>query len=151
VRILVIHGPNLNLLGIREPDIYGRTTLQAINRRLRARADELGVAVSDFQSNSEGEIVDRIQAAALDIPRADGIVINPAAYTHTSIAIRDALSAVELPTWEIHLTDPTAREKFRHVSLVRDICVGHTAGRGPDGYVEALDGLVAHLRGEDRA
>jgi len=148
VRILVIHGPNLNLLGIREPEVYGKTTLQEINRQLRARGQEIGAAISDFQSNHEGDIVDRIQAAALDIPRADGIVLNPAGYTHTSVAIRDALTAVELPTWEIHISDPSTREKFRHFSYVRDICVGCTAGKGPWGYLEALDGLVAHLRGE---
>ncbi len=145
MRILVIHGPNLNLLGIREPEVYGKTTLQEINRSLRARGEEIGAAISDFQSNHEGDIVDRIQAAALDIPRADGIILNPAGYTHTSVAIRDALTAVSLPTWEIHISDPSKREKFRHVSLVRDICVGCTAGRGSGGYIEALDGLVAHL------
>ena len=147
MRILVIHGPNLNLLGIREPEVYGTTTLQEINRHLRSRAAEMGVTVSDFQSNHEGDIIDRIQAAALDVPRADGIIINPAGYTHTSVAIRDALTAVALPTWEIHISDPAKREKFRHVSLVRDITVGFTAGLGPGGYLEALDGLVEYLRG----
>ena len=150
MRILVIHGPNLNLLGIREPEVYGKTTLQEINRRVRARGAEIGATISDFQSNHEGDIVDRIQAAALDIPRADGIIINPAGYTHTSVAIRDALAAVQLPTWEIHISDPSSREEFRHFSYVRDICVGCTAGLGPDGYLEALDGLAAILRqGED--
>jgi 3-dehydroquinate dehydratase type II len=151
VRILVIHGPNLNLLGIREPEVYGTTRLQEINRSLRDRAEDLGVQVSDFQSNHEGDIIDRIQAAALDVPRADGIILNPAGYTHTSVAIRDALIAVSIPTWEIHISDPATREKFRHVSLVRDIAVGFTAGKGSDGYLEALDGLVAHLRGEGDA
>ena len=146
MRILVIHGPNLNLLGMREPEIYGTVTLQEIHRRLRTRAGELGVKLSTFQSNHEGDIIDRIQAAALDAPRAEGIVINPAGFTHTSVAISDALTAVKLPTWEIHLSDPTKREKFRHVSLMKDICVGCTRGRGPDGYLEALDELVAHLR-----
>lgn len=146
MRILVIHGPNLNLLGIREPAVYGTTTLQEINRSLRRRAAELEVSLSDFQSNSEGEIVDRIQAAALDVPRAQGIIINPAGYTHTSVAIRDALAAVAVPTWEIHISDPSQRESFRHFSYVRDIAVGFTAGQGSDGYLLALDGLVAHLR-----
>ena len=150
MRILVIHGPNLNLLGIREPEVYGATTLHEINRSLRARGEELDVVISDFQSNHEGDIVDRIQAAALDIPRAEGIILNPAGYTHTSVAIRDALTAVKLPTWEIHISDPESREEFRHVSYVRDICVGCTKGRGPDGYLEALEGLVAHLRGEGK-
>jgi len=146
VRILVINGPNLNLLGMREPEIYGTVTLQEIHRRLRQQADDLGVKLSTFQSNHEGDIIDRIQAAALDAPRADGIVINPAGFTHTSVAIRDALTAVKLPTWEIHLSDPLKREKFRHISLMKDICVGCTSGRGPDGYIEALNELVVHLR-----
>jgi 3-dehydroquinate dehydratase-2 len=150
MRILVIHGPNLNLLGRREPEIYGTATLAEIDRRLGDRADELGVALGTFQSNHEGAIVDRIQAAALDEPRADGLIINPAAYTHTSVAIRDAIAAVALPAWEVHLSDPAVREDFRHVSYVRDVCVGHVAGRGPDGYLVALDALVARLRAAGR-
>ncbi len=146
MRILVIHGPNLNLLGRREPGIYGHATLADIDRRLLVRARQLGVALDSFQSNHEGDIVDRIQAAVLDEPRAQGILINPAAYTHTSVAIRDALAAVDLPAWEVHLTDPATREAFRRVSHVRDVCQGHVAGRGPDGYLEALEALVAHLR-----
>ncbi|HOX25772.1 MAG TPA: type II 3-dehydroquinate dehydratase [Candidatus Krumholzibacteria bacterium] len=147
MRILVIHGPNLNLLGRREPAIYGYDTLADIEVRLRARAGELAVDLDTFQSNHEGAIVDRIQAAVLAEPHADGLVINPAAYTHTSVAIRDAIAAVALPAWEVHLSDPATREGFRRVSYVRDVCVGHTAGRGADGYLEALAGLVEHLRG----
>jgi len=147
VRILVIHGPNLNLLGRREPDVYGRDTLADIDARLRDGASALGVDLDIVQSNHEGAIVDRIQAAVLAQPRADGLIINPAAYTHTSVAIRDAIAGVALPAWEVHLTDPQTREEFRHVSYVRDVCVGHTVGLGAAGYVEALTALVAHLRG----
>lgn len=146
LRILVVHGPNLNLLGRREPEIYGTATLEQINLRLRRHARAMGVRLDIFQSNHEGAIVERIQRALLDEPMADGIVINPAGYTHTSVAIRDAITAVSLPTWEIHLTEPKNREPFRHVSYVTDVCVGRTAGKGVDGYLEALDGLVARLR-----
>ncbi len=146
MRVVVIHGPNLNLLGRREPSLYGRETLAEINTRMRERATGLGIKLKTFQSNSEGELVDRIQDMVLTEPRADGLVINPAAYTHTSVAIRDAIAAVGVPAWEIHITDPSTREDFRHVSLVRDVCVGHVAGKGPDGYLEALMALVKHLR-----
>ncbi len=151
MRILVIHGPNLNLLGRREPALYGHATLADIDRRLLAHARELGVALDTFQSNHEGEIVDRIQAAVLDEPRAHGILINPAAYTHTSVAIGDALAAVALPAWEVHLTDPDTREDFRRINHVRGVCQGHVAGRGPGGYLDALAALVAHLRRADAA
>jgi len=146
MRIVVIHGPNLNLLGRREPKIYGRETLADINGRMRECAADLGVTLKTFQSNSEGELVDRIQDMVLTEPRADGLVINPAAYTHTSVAIRDAIAAVGVPAWEIHITDPATREDFRHVSFVRDVCVGHVAGQGADGYLVALKALVEHLR-----
>ena len=149
MRILVIHGPNLNLLGRREIEIYGAVTLTEIDRRLRQRAAALDVALAIFQSNHEGAIVDRIQAGVLDPPPVDGILINPAAYTHTSIAIRDAIAGVEIPTWEIHLSDPAVREDFRRRSFVRDVCVGYTAGHGADGYLEAVTALVTHLRGPE--
>lgn len=146
MRIVVIHGPNLNLLGRREPQFYGRETLADINGRIRECAADLGVTLKTFQSNSEGELVDRIQDMVLTEPQADGLVINPAAYTHTSVAIRDAIAAVGVPAWEIHITDPSTREDFRHLSYVRDVCAGHVAGQGADGYLEALTALVEHLR-----
>lgn len=142
MRVLVVHGPNLNLLGSREPGVYGAETLGAIEERLRALAAEIGVELEFFQSNHEGALVDRIQAAR---GRADGILINPAAYTHTSVAIRDALLAVGLPFVEVHLSNVHAREPFRHRSLLSDRAVGVVLGFGPDSYLLGLRGLVAHL------
>ncbi|GAB4270091.1 type II 3-dehydroquinate dehydratase [Deferrisoma sp.] len=142
MRVLVVHGPNLNLLGSREPGVYGAETLGAIEERLRALAAEIGVELEFFQSNHEGAIVDRIQEAR---GRADGILINPAAYTHTSVAIRDALLAVGLPFVEVHLSNVHAREPFRHRSLLSDRAVGVVLGFGPDSYLLGLRGLVAHL------
>jgi 3-dehydroquinate dehydratase-2 len=147
VRFLVIHGPNLNLLGRREPEVYGRTSLEEIDRSLEALGRELGVEVEAMQANSEGAIVDAIQGA---VGRAAGIVINPAGYTHTSVAIRDALAAVAglgVPAVEVHLSQPAAREPFRHVSLVAPVCRGTVAGFGPLGYLLALRGLVALVQG----
>jgi 3-dehydroquinate dehydratase-2 len=149
MRVLVIHGPNLNLLGSREPEIYGSSTLAEIDASLRAHGMRLGVQLDIFQSNHEGAIVDRIQAAIMAEPRAAAIVINPAAYTHTSVAIRDAIAAVGLPAWEIHLSDINRREEFRRVSLIGDVCRGCTRGRGPAGYLEALEAVVAIAR-QDR-
>jgi 3-dehydroquinate dehydratase-2 len=146
MHVLVIHGPNLNLLGRREPAVYGHVTLTEIDDRLRSRAAELGVALTCFQSNGEGAIVDRIQAMVLAPPGEDALLINPAAYTHTSVAVRDAIAAVGQPAWEVHLSDPDTREPFRRTSLVRDVCVGCTRGRGADGYLDALTDLVAHVR-----
>ncbi|MGH7641479.1 MAG: type II 3-dehydroquinate dehydratase [Candidatus Dormibacteria bacterium] len=143
MRILVLHGPNLNLLGSREPEIYGSATLEEINAAIANRGAELGVEVHAEQSNSEGELVDAVQSAR---GSADGIVINPAAYSHSSIAIRDALLAVGLPTVEIHLSNPSAREEFRHVDLVAGACLGTVAGFGQRGYLVALEQLVSHLR-----
>ena len=151
MRIVVIHGPNLNLLGRREPEIYGHATLDQIDRVLVDQARELGVDVTTFQSNHEGAIVDRIQAMVLLSPGADGLLINPAALTHTSIAVRDAIAAVDLPAWEVHLSDPRKREAFRHTSLIEDVCVGRTVGLGPEGYTVALEGLVRHLRQTEEA
>lgn len=141
--ILVMHGPNLNLLGTREPAIYGHETLGDINSRLVSDGRRRGITVSTFQSNHEGVLVDRIQAA-----RADGtgfIVINPGAYTHTSVAIRDALSAVSVPFIEVHLSNIHAREAFRHRSFVSDIAVGTIAGLGSRGYDFALEFAAARL------
>ena len=140
--VLVLHGPNLNLLGTRETDVYGTATLDSIVARLRSLGEELGVAVDSFQSNSEGALVDAIQAAA---GNAAAIVINPAAYTHTSVALRDALAAVGLPAVEVHLSNIHAREGFRHESLTAPVCRGVIAGFGPDGYLLALRAVAALL------
>ncbi len=141
-RILVLHGPNLNLLGRREPDIYGTTTLSDIDAGLLEAGKALGCEVECFQSNHEGELVDRIQQA---MGEQHGIVINPAAFTHTSVAIRDALAATGLPVVEVHLSNVFAREPFRHHSYVSDIALAVVSGLGAGGYRAALDGLVQHL------
>jgi 3-dehydroquinate dehydratase-2 len=143
LHILVLHGPNLNLLGSREPDVYGTATLDDINGLIEDVAKELGVTSETFQSNHEGALVDAIQAAR---GRADGIVINPAAYTHTSVAIRDAIAAVALPTVEVHLSHVQAREKFRRCSFIAPVCLGQIAGFGPQSYVLGMRGIVALLR-----
>ena len=134
-RVLVIHGPNLNLLGEREPEIYGRIQLRDIDRELKRLGRELGLAVDSFQSNSEGAIVDRIQKAR---NRSDLILINPGAYTHTSIAIRDALAAIAVPVIEVHLSNVYQRESFRHHSTIADLAVGRIMGFGAEGYYLAL-------------
>ena len=139
MRVLVIHGPNLNLLGAREPEVYGGTTLEEIDERLQERAHELGFQITFFQSNHEGEIVDKIAGAGSS---ADAIIINPAAYTHTSVAIRDALSAVGLPTIEVHLSNIYARETFRHTSVVAPVVTGQITGFGADSYVLALEAVA---------
>ena len=142
-KILVIHGPNLNLLGRREPEIYGHTTLEEINTQIQEHAAALGVEVVTYQSNHEGALVDRIQAAAYaDEPPCDGIVINPAAYTHYSIAIRDALAATGLPVIEVHLTDIQSREPFRRTSVTAPVCRAQISGKGPRGYLLAIDALL---------
>ena len=139
MKFLVINGPNLNLLGLREPAIYGSRDFAALQDFIRASAAETGVEVALFQSNHEGEIVDAIQAA---YGTADGIVINPAAYTHTSVAILDALKAVALPAVEVHLTDIQERERFRHVSYAGMACEKTFAGLGFEGYRKAVEYLV---------
>jgi 3-dehydroquinate dehydratase II len=143
--ILVIHGPNLNLLGSREPRHYGTATLETINHRLTDRSRAAGVTLNTFQSNIEGEIVDRIQQAQRDA--VDFIIINPAAFTHTSIAIRDALSAVAIPFIEVHLSNVFAREKFRHHSYFTDIAIGIVSGFGGKGYELAFDYALQHSPG----
>ncbi len=145
LKILVIHGPNLNMLGMREPEIYGHQSLEEINEALRAQAKQLGLAVETFQSNHEGEMVDQIQQAH---DTFDGIIINPAAYTHTSVAIRDALSMLTIPIVEIHLSNINKRESFRHTSLMADIATARISGFGAQGYQLALEG-VAHLLSVD--
>lgn len=146
ISILIIHGPNLNLLGKREPEVYGRLSLQQIDERLQSYAVELGIELTTFQSNSEGAIIDAIHDAA---GWANGIIINAGAYTHTSIAIRDAISSVELTAVEVHLSNVHARESFRHRSHIAPVCLGAIAGFGWRSYVLALDGLVAHLNMEE--
>ena len=143
MNIAVIHGPNLNLLGPREPDKYGSTKLAEINEELLAIAHGMGVQLESFQSNGEGELVTFIQTNG---SAADGMLINPAAYTHTSVAIRDALIASCTPTVEVHLTNTYAREPFRHRSLIADIVVARVMGFGAKSYYLGLSGLVDHLR-----
>ncbi len=143
LRVLVLHGPNLNLLGERDPAQYGKTTLAEIDRDLKARGQAAGVTVETFQSNSEGELVTRIQDAR---KTAAAIVLNPAAYTHTSIAIRDALEAAALPAFEVHLSNIHKREDFRRRSLFSEVCVGQVSGFGALSYTLALDAAIAHLR-----
>jgi 3-dehydroquinate dehydratase-2 len=134
-RVLVIHGPNLNLLGEREPEIYGRTRLRDIDRELKRLGGELGLVVETFQSNAEGAIVDRIQRAR---GKSDVLLINPGAYTHTSVAIRDAIIAVDLPVIEVHLSNVYKREPFRHRSTIADIAAGRIMGFGAESYYLAL-------------
>ncbi len=139
MKILVINGPNLNMLGIREPDIYGKSTYNDLLEMIKNRADELEVEAEFFQSNHEGDIVDKIQSAYKD---ADGIIINPGAYTHTSIAILDALKAVAIPVVEVHISDIDEREEFRKLSYVSLVAKKTICGKGFDGYIEALEALV---------
>ena len=139
MKILIINGPNINMLGLREPEIYGNKTYAELLEFIRAAADELGVEAELFQSNSEGAIIDAIQSACGKI---DGIVINPAAYTHTSIAIPDALKAVAIPAVEVHLTDINTREPYRRVSFTSDACIKTITGEGFSGYSTAMSTLA---------
>lgn len=139
MKILVINGPNLNMLGIREPDIYGKSTYKDLCEMLKAHAEKRGIELEVFQSNHEGAIVDKIQSA---YDNTDGIVINPAAYTHTSVALLDALKAVAIPTVEVHISDVSKREDFRSISYVREYCEKTISGKGFDGYIEAIDYLT---------
>ena len=138
-KIMVIHGPNLNMLGRREPEVYGTATLEDVNEMLVQRAAELGLAVEAFQSNHEGELVDAIQAAE---GTCSGMIINPAAYTHTSVAIKDALMLLDVPVVEVHISNVYKREPFRHVSMVSDVVTGKIVGIGILGYKLALDALA---------
>lgn len=143
-KILVLHGPNLNLLGSREPDVYGRITLDEINSKLTQQGQKSGASVSTLQSNAEVTLVDRVQAARLD--GTDFIIINPAAFTHTSVALRDALAAVAIPFIEVHLSNVFAREAFRKESYFSDLAVGVISGLGASGYELALQyALSSHM------
>jgi len=142
-RILVLHGPNLNLLGTREPDVYGRVTLAEIDRRLAERGRAAGVTVQSFQSNAEAPLIERIHAAKSD--ETAFIIINPAAFTHTSVALRDALAAVAIPFIEVHLSNVHAREPFRKHSYFSDIAVGLVSGLGAQGYELALEAALARI------
>ena len=141
-KILVINGPNLNLLGAREPEVYGPETLEEINERLRELAASRGVELEAFQSNQEGDLIDRVHAAR---GNTDFIVINPGGYTHTSIALRDALSAAGIPTIEVHLSNIYAREEFRHHSMITPVAIGHIVGFGPLGYELAVQAALSRM------
>jgi 3-dehydroquinate dehydratase-2 len=141
-RILVIHGPNLNMLGKREPPIYGHQSLEEIDGQLKKQGQKLGIDVRTFQSNHEGVIVEEIQGA---MGKYHGIIINPAAYTHTSVAIRDALTMLDVPVIEVHLSNINSREPFRHTSLIADIVAARVAGFGAHGYLLALEGLAGMI------
>ena len=143
LKILVLHGPNLNMLGTREPEIYGKFTLEQINDRLRNAATKLTCEVETFQSNSEGELINMIQKMGVAI---DGLIVNLGAYTHYSLALRDAISAFAKPTVEVHLSNIYAREPFRHVSVTAPVCRGLITGLGWRGYILALEALVGLLR-----
>lgn len=145
MKILVINGPNLNLLGTREPDVYGSETLEQIMQQLTDEGAQAGVTVETFQSNGEGVLIDRVHQAKLE--NCSGIIINPGGYTHTSIALRDALSGVALPTVEVHLSNIHARERFRHHSYIAPIAVGQICGFGALGYRLALRALIQHIQG----
>lgn len=138
-QILVIHGPNLNMLGKREPETYGHTTLQEVNSELQKQGKSMGLAVETFQSNHEGDIIDRIQQA---MGTCAGLIINPAAYTHTSIAIRDALLLMDIPIIEVHISDISKRESFRHTSMITDISAAQFIGHGVRGYSMALEKIA---------
>ena len=139
MKILIINGPNINMLGIREPEIYGEKTYADLVSLIEKFSEEKGIDTEIYQSNSESEIVTKIQQA---YKNADGIVINPAAYTHTSIAIADAIKAVGIPSYEVHISDVDQREEYRKISYVRDVCKGTVKGKGFDGYLEAINALI---------
>ncbi len=144
-QILILHGPNLNLLGRREPEVYGQMTLADINRRLEEAAARLGVSLRIEQSNHEGALIEALHAAQ---EWADGVVFNPAGYTHTSVALRDAVAAIRIPVVEVHISNIQAREDFRRRSLVAPVCLGTVSGFGWRSYLLGLEGLVRHLRHE---
>lgn len=140
--LLILNGPNLNLLGLRQPEVYGRTTIADVEAMCRSHAEALGVALDFAQSNHEGALIDAIHAAR---GTKDGIILNAGAYTHTSLALMDAISSAEVPTIELHLSNVHAREEFRHVSYIAKVALGVICGFGPRGYTLAMDALVSHL------
>ena len=142
MKILVINGPNINMLGIREPDIYGKETFQGLCKRIEEHAAKKSIEVEQYQSNHEGDLVDRIQEAYGNV---DGIVINPGASTHTSVAILDAMKAVSIPAVEVHISDVPSREAFRQISYIRAACIKTITGHGTDGYTEAMDFLIEYI------
>jgi 3-dehydroquinate dehydratase-2 len=146
MKLLVLNGPNLNLLGLREPELYGRQTYEDLVRMIAAHCKTLGIGVEFCQSNHEGDLVDRIQEAYGNF---DGIVINPAAYTHTSVALLDALKAVKIPAVEVHISDVDGREDFRKISYVRAACLETISGHGLKGYLEAVDILAGSMGGRE--
>ena len=141
MKILVINGPNLNMLGIRQPEIYGKATYEDLKAMIQAEADRLGVKVDFFQSNHEGAIIDRLQEAYFD--GTEGVVINPGAFTHYSYAIRDALASITLPKVEVHISDITKREEFRRISVTKVVCDHQIYGEGLEGYLMAIDFIIA--------
>lgn len=146
MRILVLNGPNINMLGIREPQHYGSETFGQLLQKIRSYAKEMGVSVTCYQSNHEGDLVDMIQAA---YGRYDGIIINPGAYTHTSVALLDAVKSVTIPTVEVHISKVESREDFRQVSYVRQACIATITGMGTDGYLMAVDKLLEAVKREN--
>ena len=146
VAIMILHGPNLNLLGQREPEVYGKMSLEEIDRRLAAAGRELALEVRSFQSNSEGGLIDALHAAR---EWASGVIFNPGAYTHTSVALRDAVAAIQLPVIEVHLSNVYAREEFRHTSMLSPVCAGKITGFGWRSYLLGLHALAGMLSGED--
>lgn len=144
MKLYILNGPNINMLGVREPDIYGKTTYAQLVEKIKIHCDSLGIKGVIFQSNCEGELVDMIQKSYFD--KADGIVINPAGYTHTSVAILDAVKAVGLPCVEVHISDVDKREEFRQISYIRSACVKTISGQGIDGYIQAIDFLFKELK-----
>lgn len=145
MKIAVINGPNINMLGIREPQIYGTVTYEQLCRDIEAHAKKTGIETEIFQSNHEGDIVDKIQEL---YGRADGIVINPGGYTHTSIAIPDAVRAVGIPTVEVHISAVDEREPYRRINYIREACAGSISGKGCAGYIEAMDFLIERIKNE---
>ena len=148
MKLLIMNGPNLNMLGIREPAHYGKETYSDLCEKIKKHAEKLGVEIELFQSNHEGALVDKIQDAYFQ--KIDGIVINPGAYTHTSIAILDAVKAVSIPTVEVHISDVNSREDFRKVSYIRAACIATISGHGTDGYTEAMTLLSKRIEGESK-
>ncbi|MFC1508524.1 type II 3-dehydroquinate dehydratase [Candidatus Omnitrophota bacterium] len=142
-KILIIHGPNLNMLGTREKSVYGDTSLETINDKCILHGESRGFAIDTFQSNSEGDIINAIHQAP---EQYDGVVINPGAYTHTSVAIRDAIASVDIPFVEVHLSNIHNREEFRHTSVTAPVCTGQICGFGPGSYILGIDGLVEELK-----